>query len=62
MYPQQYPDDSVKVQMAIDYAKSAGINVDGEKYFASKIGKSKVRDKKDASNKAYSHCVGVFKK
>ena len=61
MYPQQYPDDNTKLVLASAYAKSVGINADGKKYFSSLVGKSKVRDKKDAENHCYSHCVAIFK-
>lgn len=61
-YPQQYPDDPSKISIATAFAKLGGVNVDDKKYFATLIGKSQVMDKKDASNKRYSHCVAVFKK
>jgi hypothetical protein len=59
--PSQYPDDDGKLNIAKKYAKRAGINTDGTKYYATLIGKSKVRDKKDADNSRYSHCVAIFK-
>ena len=53
----KFPDEKTRINIATEKAK---LNM--EKYVAMKIDKSKMLEKGNTANRAYPHCVAIFKK